>query len=364
LTASAALVCGTSSPADEIPLPQGRRIRDIIADKYPEGNVWFGGTTGWSKRKRGSGITMDREFDYVTPENDFKQAVINRKPGVWRWELADNWVEHCARHGQVIRMHGPISPQVSRWALADERTAEELEQCLVEFLTKLCRRYDRHEHVKWMDVVNETVDRKGGWFGPKPGVDQWENPWPKMGFDESHPLRPPIYIRRAFEVATREAPNTKLIINQHGGMENKAWKKIIELVTYLRQAGCRVDGIGWQAHIDVGFEKDPVNMLNLAGLIDWCHSNKLEFHVTENNVWLKGKRKDYQAQADTFAAIVKVLLEKRTTGVVTWNVWNLSDGDAFNQVADKDGSIFHRDFKPKPAYYAIQRLLENPPAAK
>ena len=92
---------------------------------------------------------------------------------MWNWELADNWVKHCAENGQVIRMHGPISPQVSRWALEDERTAEELEQTLVEFMTKLCRRYDKYEHIRWMDVVNETVDRKGEWFGPKPGVDKW-----------------------------------------------------------------------------------------------------------------------------------------------------------------------------------------------
>jgi hypothetical protein len=45
------------------------------------------------------------------------------------------------------------------------------------------------------------------------------------------------------------------------------------------------------------------------------------------------------------------------------NVWNLSDGDAFRQVADKDGLIFHRNFEPKPACYAVQKLLGNPPPA-
>lgn len=350
--------------AGAFPVPKGRRIREIIAEKYPDGHVWFGGTTGWNKRKGGSGITMDREFSYVTPENDFKQSTINPKPGVWKWELADAWVKHCAEKGQVIRMHGPISPQSSTWVLTDERTAEELERTLVEFMTQLCRRYDTVEQIKWMDVVNETVDRKGEWFGPRPGVDKWENPWPKMGFDESHPLRPPLYIKRAFEIATKEAPHKQLIINQHCGMEPEAWNKIKALVNYLRDAGLRVDGIGWQAHINVGFEKNAADMKVLGELIEWAHANKLSFHVTENNVWLSGEPKDYEAQAQTFAAIVRVLLEKRHSGVVTWNVWNLSDGDAFSKMADKDGSIFDRSYQAKPAYYAIQQVLENPPKVK
>lgn len=364
VTLALGVTCATGqhhAPPPGIPLPEGRRIREIIADKYPEGNVWFGGTTGWHKRSGGSGLTMDREFSYVTPENDFKQSTINPQPGVWNWKLADAWVMHCAEQGQVLRIHGPIAPQVSRWVKGDERTPEELEKTLVDFMTRLCRRYDRHDHVKWLDVVNETVGGKGAWMMPKPGDKGWENPWPKMGFDESHPLRPPLYIKRAFEVATRETKNTELIINQHGSMDPKTWDKIKALVSYLRGEGLRVDGIGWQAHVQVGFEKQDENMQRLAALIDWAHAHDLSFHITENNVWLPGKNKDYQAQADTFAALARALLEKRSSGVVTWNVWNLSDGDAYRVMADKDGSLFHRGYRVKPAYYAIQELLEHPP---
>ena len=78
----------------EPPLPDGRRFRQIVADKYPTGNVYIGGTTGWRKRPGGSGVTMDREFSYVTPENDFKQSKIHPRPDVWNWKEADAWVEH------------------------------------------------------------------------------------------------------------------------------------------------------------------------------------------------------------------------------------------------------------------------------
>ncbi len=60
---------------------------------------------------------------------------------------------------------------------------------------------------------------------------------------------------QAFEFANLHAPDLKLIINQHGRFEEAAWEKIKELVIYLRGLDLRVDGIGWQAHLDLGWEK-------------------------------------------------------------------------------------------------------------
>lgn len=353
-------VCAESS---EPPTPEGRRIREIVSDKYPEGNVHVGGTTGWRKRPLGSGVIVDREFSYVTPENDFKQSTIHPEPGVWNWEYADAWTKRCAKQKQVIRIHGPISPQCSKWAKDDTRTHEELKQNLVEYTTELYKRYDKYEHVKWIDVVNETVLSNGKWHGPKKGADKWECPWTAIGYDNEHPLKPPLYIKMAFEIANKHAPNTNLIINQHGGMEEPMWEKIKALVPYLRDRGLRIDGIGWQAHIDVGWEERADNMHRLHALIDWAHANGLSFHVTEMNAWLKGKRRDFDRQAKTFAAVMETLLEHRESGIVTWNVWNISDADAWRREKKMEGCLFDREYRAKPGYYALQKLLADPPAA-
>lgn len=341
-----------------LPQTEGPALREIVAKHFPDGNVLIGGTTSLSKKSYTSGL-LDREFSYITPENDFKHSRIHPRPGVWQWSDQDQWVKHAEKNGQLIRLHGPIGPQASRWALADDRTPEELEKSLVDFMTALCKRYDGHPNVRWMDVVNETVTPKGEWFSPKPGVDKWENPWTIMGFDESHPLRPPVYIKRAFEIANEHAPNTKLILNQHGSMEPEMWSKVIATVYYLRSHGLRVDGIGWQAHVDVGWEKEPGNVEHLEQLIDWAHASDLSFHVTENNVWLRGRRKDYEAQAETFATILRIVLSKRESGEVGWNVWNLSDADSWVDRQDLDGCIFDREYQPKPAYYALREVLQQ-----
>ena len=143
-------------------------------------------------------------------------------------------------------------------------------------------------------------------------------------------------------------------------MQKPMWDKIKRLVLYLRKKGLRVDGIGWQAHVNVGWEKKDDNMNRLSQLIDWAHQNELSFHITENNVWLPEK-KNYQAQAKTFSTILQLLLKKRGSGVVTWNVWNLSDADAWKKKEKLEGCLFDRQYRAKPAYYALQKLLENPP---
>lgn len=345
----------------EPPVPDGRRLRAIAEEMSPAGPFSIGGTTGWRTRPRGSGVIVDREFNYVTPENDFKQSAIHPKPGVWNWRSGDAWIKKSAEQNQLIRLHAPIGPQCSSWTKDERRTPEELKRNLAEYMEAVCKRYDRVEHVKWLDVVNETVLSNGKWHGPKPGVDKWECPWTRIGFDQDHPLKPPLYIKMAFEVANRHAPNTQLIINQHAGMEEAMWKKVKALVPYLRDQGLRVDGIGWQAHIDVGWEQQEKNMQRLRALIDWAHENKLSFHVTEMNVYLRGTKKDFDAQAKTFAAVLEALLERRASGEVTWNAWNISDRDAYRQEQRREGCLFDRQYAAKPAYYAIQRLLEDPP---
>ncbi len=355
---------GTTS-SDTLPIPSGRRLREIVADKYTDSNVYIGGTTAAPYWGTFSEEILNSEFSYVTPANGFKQTQIHPEPGKYNWETSDAWIQKAQNNNQVVRMHSPISPQCSQWAKDDSRTGEELLQNLEEYVTELCKRYNNKENILWMDVVNETVDKfTGDWFGPKPGTDKWENPWTIIGFDTTDDgLNPPIYIDRAFELANQFAPNIKQIINQHGTMDDIIWDKIKALVMYLRGKGRRVDGIGFQAHVDVGWEngvndKGVNNIVALENLIDWAHANNLEFHITENNVFLRnGNEGKWEEQAETYKAIVKALLSRRNSGVVTWNTWMLRDN--IGQSGYATPSLFRENGTAKPAYYAVQGILED-----
>ncbi|WP_163324758.1 endo-1,4-beta-xylanase [Draconibacterium mangrovi] len=340
------------------PKENPQSIKEVVAEVFPEGNVFIGAAT--QHKYFGTKVfeVFDREFSYATPGIMFKQSIIHPEPGKYNYEKADDWVQHCRENNQVIRMHAPISPQCSQWARTDSRTPEELETNLVEYMTALCKRYNGIPEILWLDVVNETIERSGEWFGPKPGNDQWENPWPIIGYDESHPLRPPLYIKKAFEIANEFAPDLKLIINQHGGLEKESWVKMKQLVAYLRENNLRVDGIGWQAHVDLGWEKIPGNLDYLKEIILWCQSNNLEFHITEFNVWLKGDdARKHNEQANTFEAIAKVLLDNHNNKVTSINFWGISAIDV--NAEEWDGSMWDADYEPKPAYYTILELLKS-----
>ncbi|MFC1551871.1 endo-1,4-beta-xylanase [Candidatus Latescibacterota bacterium] len=340
-----------------IPMPTGDRLRDIVARNYPDGNILIGATTGAALLDSDTGRIMDREFSYVTPENDFKQWSYHPDPDTWTWERPDAWVQHIADNGQVLRMHCPVSPQCSPWAQDDSRTAEELETNLREFLTAVCKRYNGVPGIISMDVVNETT-HENEWKKNEEGTGGWEVPWYIIGQD-TDTNKTPLYIKMAFEIANEHATDMKLIYNHHEDMNKEgSWRLIKETIASLRADGLRVDGIGWQAHVDSDWAT-PENVAKLEELIDWAHGNDLEFHVTEASSWLKDgiTPEALEEQAHTYSAIVAALLEKRDTGVVGWNTWHIDDGTGWHQ--EWYGAIFDSTLTAKPAYYAIQKALED-----
>lgn len=335
---------------------------------YGNSSVFVGTANHQRELENISGTIMDREFNYATPANDFKQSYIHREPNNWRWERSDAWIEHARKNNQILRLHGPISPQASKWVKEDNRTPQELGQMLDEFMIALCQRYADEPEVRWMDVVNETIAKDdikddvfgdikaGDWFSAREGTEKWENPWTIIGYDDQSPIRTPLYIDRAFELSNQYAPKVKQIINQHGAFEDVVWEKIKELVIYLRERGRRVDGIGWQCHVDLGWELIPGNLERLHEFIKWAHDNELEFHITEMNVWLKGdNRNRFEEQADTYEAILDVLLQHQNSGVIGINFWNIRDEDTSNE--DWQGCLWNNDGTAKPAYHRIKELL-------
>ena len=59
--------------------------------------------------------------------------------------------------------------------------------------------------------------------------------------------------------------------------------------------------------------------------------------------------------AFTYRAILDVLLEKRSSGVVGWNTWHVSDAHGWHW--DRYPSLFDDKYEPKPAYFAVREAL-------
>jgi arylsulfatase A-like enzyme/GH35 family endo-1,4-beta-xylanase len=302
-----------------------------------------------------------KDFKFLTPANAAKQQRVYPRPGVWQLDRIEEFLEFSKSHNLTLRVHGPISPQASKWAKEDHRTAKELEEVMVEFMTASAIRYNEEPTVKYMDVVNETILPDGTWFGPKPGTNSWENPWLTMGLDENGF---PKYIVKAFEIATKHAPNVKLVYNQNAGMQKTMWNKVKETILYLRSKGLRVDGIGWQGHLKLSrttgdfIENTDEALIELSNLIDWAHANDLDFHVTELDYKVIDKSKledEFQTQAILYQKIVNVLQSKTSTGVVTLNLWDM--GERFKKPNIYFQSIYDKEYNPTPAYNVIKNAL-------
>ncbi|WP_228852990.1 endo-1,4-beta-xylanase [Aegicerativicinus sediminis] len=304
-----------------------------------------------------------KDFLYLTPANAAKQTRIHPTPNEWNWSQIDEFIAFAKKHNLTVRLHGPISPQASKWVKNDKRTPEELAKILEEFATAFAKKFNNESNVKYMDVVNETILADGSWFGPKKGTHQWENPWLTMGLDENGY---PLYILKAFEIATKHATNIKLVYNQNVGMETPMWDKVKETILYLRSKGYRVDGIGWQAHLLLGAKrKDFVDNIDntvkkLSDLIDWAHANDLAFHITELDFLVKDDSKlesERTIQKEVYKKIVDVLIQKSNQGEVTLNLWDL--GVRVKKDTGEFQSIYDENFNPTPAYNVIKTALDS-----
>ena len=327
-------------------------------------NIVAGATLNYHELKTTKKQLFLKDFTYLTPANSAKQSRVHPKPTIWKWKQIDDFIAFSKKHNLQVRLHGPISPQASKCVKEDFRTPKELETNMIEFATAFAKKFNNEPTVKWMDVVNETVLPNGKWFGPKKGTDKWENPWLKMGLDENGY---PLYILKAFEIATKYASNIKLVYNQNAGMQTEMLDKVKETLLYVRSKGYRVDGIGWQGHIGLSpttkalKENTEVALKKLSNLIDWAHQNNLEFHVTELDYFiddLSELEEGYKKQAEFYKKLVSILKEKSKTGVVTLNLWDLG-------VRTKKGkkgafqSIYDSNLKPTPAYKIIKQLSKN-----
>ena len=334
-----------------------QNIKKILSKKFDE-RFYFGATISSKQLGTDAEKLLINNFNMTVPENAVKQARVHPDPYTWNWDDMDNILLMSEKNNLVVRLHGPVSPQSSHWAKNDNRTPGELEKNMNEYLTEQCKRYNEHPNVLWMDVVNETVERNGEWFGPKKGVDQWENPWTIIGF-ENDPNKTPKYIVKAFEIANEYAPNISLVYNQHGGMEKKMWEKVKETIIYLKGRGLRVDGLGWQAHLSNKNNINQEDIQFLSDLIDWCHDNELDFHVTEIDYKIFGEVNTYnqKIQADAYSSILKILLSKINNGVVTYNTWGIID--RIGEHTDKSRFIFDLVGNPKPAYFSLLKTLDD-----
>lgn len=370
-------------------------LRGIIAQHYIAPDNFYLGVAGMSEFVSTTPPTSLQskwlqEFSYITAANAFSQSVVYPQQGVaWTSDNYLKFIHTARRNAQILCAGGAISPQCSAWIMDDTRTNDEMSAVLSTFMTDLCVDLQANRDVvKWMTVVSHTITEyetrgtgydaaaqdndiiysAGSWLGPRKGVDVYENPWTVIGMDDvslnGESFTIPKYITMAFEIAQNIAPNVKKIYNERSTIEPVVFEQLKKSIAYLRSQNLAVDALGWQAHVDLGWEKDPQNIANMQSVIDWCSENNLEFHITELDVRVSqaGGAIDSQTlestrneQAATLGAVVEMMLKNRSKGAIAVNFSSMTDYLYLpnNTVA----SLFNSKGVAQPSMVKVNELL-------
>lgn len=281
-----------------------------------------------------------REYNLIVTENAMKWAPLNNAPGQFNFTLADFLLGYAEKHKQVMRGHNLVwHEQLPRYIAGISGRAELLAEMKNHIQTVV--RHFKGRIPMW-DVVNEAVSD-----------------------GEGHPLRQtpflkiigPEYIELAFRWAREADPTAKLYYNDYSteGINGKS-DRVYALVRGLLEKGVPIDGVGFQTHVDSTFSVSDSRMLeNLQRF----KKLGLDVQLTEVDVPLKGDAplaRKLEQQATVYADLLTTCLAVKCSAFVMWGYTDL-----YSWRSSGYPLLFDDDYKPKPAYYALQKVLVSAP---
>ncbi len=180
---------------------------------------------------------------------------------------------------------------------------------------------------------------------------------PQAWWDPYFYLIGPDYPDLIFKAAREADPTAKLIINPApGDPEDTYFYNItVPVIQRLKQKGI-IDGVGDQAHEDASQPYDWKKRFDR----DWG----VEVVITERDVYLGNipvdNRERFNLQAERYATSFK---ERLDHGVKIFTMWeSFGDKDSWLERVpgsnpNADPTLFNDDGAPKPAYFAVRKVL-------
>lgn len=316
---------------------------------------------------------LKRHYSSLVAENVMKPINIQPEEGEFDFEEADQIVAFAEENDMDLRFHTLVwHSQVPDWFFEDENgepmVEEEDPEKRAENKQLLLDRIENHietvverykDDVDAWDVVNETIEPSAE---NERGLR--ESPWYQIAGDD--------YIKKAFETTRRVAgEDAKLFINDYNTEVEPKRTLLYNLVEDLLEDGVSIDGVGHQAHVQIGWptiEETRESLEMFAGL-------GLDNQITELDVSIygwppSGEYNTYEeipddvleAQADKYDELFR-LYEDMDADISNVTFWGIGDNhtwldDRASEHSDdgvgKDAPfVFNDRYMAKPAYWAI-----------
>jgi endo-1,4-beta-xylanase len=286
--------------------------------------------------------TLRREFNLLVGENAFKFDAVHPARTTFNFTDTDALVAFAEANGMAVRGHTLVwHSQIPSWLANGTFTRDEVIAILRDHIMTLVGRY-RGRILAW-DVVNEAIDDGTGQLRTS---SFW---FQRIG---------PEYVAMAFQFAREADPDAILYYNDFEA-EGSGTKSdgVFNLVSGLVAQGVPIGGVGWQMHKVNPFRISAANQTNARRLA----ALGLEISITEMDVriQLPSDAQELQQQALAYGdAVTFCLTEPNCAAVVTWGFT-----DKFSWVPGVfngfgDALIFDMSYQVKPAYTAMQSVLE------
>ena len=307
---------------------------------------------------------IPQQFNAITPENIMKAEIIHPEWDRYNFDLADKIVAYGKKYNMIVNGHTLIWHSQLPAFVQRMNNADSVRRYFIDHINTVASRYDGKVY-SW-DVVNEALNEDGT-MRKSIFLD-------KLGDD---------FVVEAFRLAQKAAPNTKLYYNDYNIEEPKKRGGAIALIKKIQAAGVRIDGVGIQGH----WRASNIPMQDIEKSIQEFSALGIEVMFTEldlgvlPNPWdanvadvsrtaAGGEKMNPYANGlpdpvqtlltKGYQDLFRLFLKYRDQ-ISRVTFWGVNDGQSWLNNWPIRGRtnyplLFDRQFKPKPAFYAVVDL--------
>lgn len=311
-------------------------------------------------------------FSSIVAENSMKSGEMQPVENQFKFEEADKLVALAQKNNQKVIGHCLIwHSQLPRWFMVDENnqtvSAEVLKQRMRTHIHTVVGRYKGK--IKGYDVVNEAFEDNGSYRNSKF--------YQILGKD---------FIKLAFQYAHEADPDAELYYNDYSMAGVRKCDAVVEMVKELKAAGCRIDAVGLQCHInmdDPSVEAYETTIKKLAAvgvkvmITEWDISilpnpfNHTGANISDKAEYSKvmdpyktGVPADVQAKWNKRVLDMFALFLKYNKVIDRVTVWGLGDKENWKNNFPVRGRtdypvLFDRNSQPKPVVEEMIKMAKN-----
>ncbi|MCB0748547.1 MAG: endo-1,4-beta-xylanase, partial [Ignavibacteriae bacterium] len=284
-------------------------------------------------------------WNQLTPGNAGKWGSVasQQDTALWNWNGLDRAYNHAKDNDLIFKNHTLIwGQQQPSWISALDSAQQ------IKYIETWIRKVgERYPDIDMIDVVNEPLTN----HNPPDGINGRANYKKALGGNGVTGLD---WVIKSFELARKYLPNTELILNDYGIInDNAATTSYLQIINLLKARNL-IDGIGVQGH---RFELENTTTSTLKSNLDRLAATGLPIYISEldlGNLNDSGTPDDAK-QLELYKKYFPVLWQH--PGVKGITLWGYLEGQMWQTTC----FLVHTDGEQRPALdWMVQYIKDNP----